>query len=141
VDVERLEVVVEDERRREIGLFRYALIRPAADAGLSKAQRGRLVRALAEGEHLSPDGRLVRVSRSTLDEWIRAYRDGGFAALVPRPRRVKPRTSLRVLAIAVAARAWVFRFGPGPAWRIVSRLSAGALLGQHELPRDNGAVG
>jgi len=102
VDVERLEVVVEDERRREIGLFRYALIRPAADAGLSKAQRGRLVRAVAEGEHLGPDGRLVRVSRSTLDEWIRAYRRGGFEALVPRPRRARPRTSLRVLAIAVA---------------------------------------
>ena len=31
-------------------------------------------------------------------------------------------------AIAVAARAWVLRFGPGPVWRIVSRLSAGALL-------------
>jgi putative transposase len=102
VDVERSEVVVEDERRREIGLFRYALVRPAADAGLSNAQRGRLVRAVAEGEHLGPDGRLVRVSRSTLDEWIRAYRHGGFEALVPRPRRVKPRTSLRVLAIAVA---------------------------------------
>jgi len=44
-------------------------------------------------------------------------------------------------AIAVAARAWVLRFGRGPVWRIVSRLSAGALLSQHELPRDNGAVG
>jgi len=32
-------------------------------------------------------------------------------------------------AIAVAARAWVLRFGPGPVWRIVSRLSAGGLLG------------
>ena len=93
---------MEDERRREIGLFRYSLIRSAADPALSRAERGRLVRALAQGEHLGPDGRLVRVARTTLDDWIRAYRDGGFAALVPRPRRVKPRTSLRVLAIAVA---------------------------------------
>jgi putative transposase len=61
-----------------------------------------MVRALAETEHLGPDGRLVRVSRSTLDDWIRAYRAGGFEALCPRPRRVKPRTSLRVLALAVA---------------------------------------
>ena len=51
--------VVEDERRREIGLFRYALIRPAVEPGLSKAERGRLVRALAEGEHLGP-GRTAR---------------------------------------------------------------------------------
>ena len=35
-----------EDRRREIGLFRYALIRAAADPGMSKAERGRLVRAL-----------------------------------------------------------------------------------------------
>lgn len=31
-------------------------------------------------------------------------------------------------AIAVAARAWVLRFGPGDAWRIVSVLAGGVLL-------------
>jgi hypothetical protein len=31
-------------------------------------------------------------------------------------------------AIAVAARAWVLRFGPGDAWRIASVLSGGVLL-------------
>ena len=51
-----------EERRREVGLFRYALIRDAADSGLSKAERGRLVRALAEREHVDPDGRPMRVS-------------------------------------------------------------------------------
>ena len=59
---------------------------------MSKAERGRLVRALSEREHLGPDGRLVRVSRTTMDRWIRAYRHGGFAALVPQPRVVAPRT-------------------------------------------------
>ena len=79
----RRPVVVEDVRGREIGLFRYALIRPAVEPGLSRAERGRLVRALSEAEHLGPDGRLVRVGRSTLDDWIRAYREGGFEARVP----------------------------------------------------------
>ena len=91
---------MEDERRREIGLFRYALIRPAVEPGLSRAERGRLVRALAEAEHLGPDGRLVRVGRSTLDDWIRAYREGGFEALVPKPRVVAPRTPAGVLELA-----------------------------------------
>lgn len=91
---------MDEDRRREVGLFRYALIRDAADPVLSKAQRGRLVRALAEQEHLGPDGRLVRVARGTLDEWIRAYRRGGFDALVPRPRRVLPRTPAEVLELA-----------------------------------------
>ncbi|MCA1679424.1 MAG: DUF6431 domain-containing protein [Actinobacteria bacterium] len=37
-------------------------------------------------------------------------------------------------AIAVAARAWVLRFGPGDLWRIVSVLSGGALLGNTSCP-------
>jgi len=91
-----------EDRRREIGLFRYALVRDAADPALSKAERGRLVRALAEREHVDPDGRLVRVARGTLDEWIRAYRRGGFEALLPRPRVVAPRTSAELLELAFA---------------------------------------
>jgi putative transposase len=89
-----------EDRRREIGLLRYALIRDAADPALSKAERGRLVRALAEREHVGPDGRLVRVARGTLDRWIRAYRHGGFEGLVPRPRVVVPRTPAELLELA-----------------------------------------
>lgn len=91
-----------EDRRREIGLFRYALVRDAADPGLSKAERGRLVRALADREHVGPDGRLVRVARGTLDEWIRAYRRGGFEALVAKPRVVEPRTPAETLELAFA---------------------------------------
>jgi putative transposase len=91
-----------EDRRREIGLFRYALVRCAADPGLSKAERGRLVRALAEQEHVGPDGRLVRVGRTTLDRWVREYRRGGFEALVPRPRVVAPRTPPETLELAFA---------------------------------------
>jgi putative transposase len=91
---------MDEEVRREIGLFRYALIRDAADPGLGKAERGRLVRALSEGEHVGPDGRLVGVARGTLDRWIRDYRRGGFEALLPRPRVVAPRTSSQVLELA-----------------------------------------
>ena len=90
------------ERRREIGLFRYALIRDAADAGLSKRERGRVVRAIADREHVGPDGRLVRVSRTTLGRWIRAYRHGGFEALVPQPRVVPLRTPAGMLELAFA---------------------------------------
>jgi putative transposase len=91
---------MDENRRREVGLFRYALVRDAADPALSKAERGRLVRALADREHVGPDGRLVRVARGTLDEWIRFYRRGGFEALVPRPRVVVPHTAPEVLELA-----------------------------------------
>ena len=37
-------------------------------------------------------------------------------------------------AIAVAARVWVLRFGPGDPWQIASRLSDGTLLGNTNRP-------
>jgi len=91
---------VRAERARAVALFRYCLIREAADAGLSSKQRGRLVRELAGREHAGPFGRPVRVSRETIDRWIRAWRRGGFDALVPSPRRVTPRTPAEVLELA-----------------------------------------
>jgi putative transposase len=93
---------VRAERARAVGLFRYSLIREAADPGLTTKQRGRVVRGLADGEHQGPFGQPVRVSRATIDRWIREWRRGGFDALVPTPRRVAPRTPADVLAVAVA---------------------------------------
>jgi putative transposase len=90
------------ERARRVGLFRYMLIREAADPGLSSRQRGALVRALAAAEHVGPDGRPVRLTRWTLDRWIAQWRAGGFDALVPSPRQSAPRTSAEVLALAEA---------------------------------------
>jgi len=82
---------VRAERARAVGLFRYSLIREAADPKLSTKQRGRLVRDLAAREHVGPFGQPVRVARATIDRWIRDWRRGGFDALVPNPRRVSPR--------------------------------------------------
>lgn len=93
---------VRAERARAIGLFRYSLIRQAADPKLSTKQRGRLVRALAAAEHEGPFGQPVRVSRATVDRWIRDWRRGGFDALLPTPRRVEPRTPAGVLELAAA---------------------------------------
>jgi len=90
------------ERAREIGLFRYMLIREAADAGLSSRQRGALVRAIAAQEHTDAFGRTVKLSRWTLDRWIADWRRGGFDALVPSPRQSQPRTPGEVLELAGA---------------------------------------
>lgn len=90
------------ERAREVGLFRYALIREAADPALSTRQRGRLVRALAEREHTGPFGERIQVSRVTLDRWILIWRRGGFDALVPSMRICDPTTAAAVLELAAA---------------------------------------
>ena len=80
------------ERAREIGLFRYMLIREAADATLTRRQRGAMVRAVAARSHTDPFGRVVTLTRWTLDRWIAEWRRSGFDALVPSPNQSQPRT-------------------------------------------------
>ena len=89
-------------RARDIALFRYAVIREAADASLSTKQRGRLVRELADREHTGPFGQRVQISRVTLDRWILTWRRGGFEALLPSARSCEPRTDPAVLDLGAA---------------------------------------
>ncbi|WP_051200751.1 DDE-type integrase/transposase/recombinase, partial [Candidatus Microthrix parvicella] len=81
---------MEDNHRRDIALFRYSLIREAADPELSPTERGALVRRLAAREHVGPTGQRVTVGRSTLDRWIRLWLAGGYDALVPTERARAP---------------------------------------------------
>jgi len=88
------------DRARDIALYRYSLIRPLADPGLSPTERGHLVRELAAGVHVGPCGEPVTVSRASLDRWIRAWRAGGFDALIPAEHQMAPRTDAEVLELA-----------------------------------------
>lgn len=90
------------ERARMVALWRYQLVREAADPAYSTRQRGRLVRDLADREHPGPFGASVRVSRTVLDRWISAWRRGGFDALLPSTRQLQPRTPAEVLEMAAA---------------------------------------
>ena len=88
------------QRAERAALFRYQLIREAADPGLTVRQRGRMVREIAGRTHEGPFGEPVTVSRATADRWIRAWRSGGFAALAPPARQVTLRTDPEVLELA-----------------------------------------
>jgi len=90
------------DRAREIGLFRYMLIREAADPGLSKRERGAMIRDIASQSHKDPFGRIVKLTRWTLDRWVKDWRVGGFDALIPSPRQSQPRTPPEVLELASA---------------------------------------
>jgi len=98
-----------NDRQRDVALFRYTLIREAADVALTKRERGALVREMASREHIGPDGERVRVARNTLDRWIRAYRSGGFEALAPAPRSCEPKTPAATLELAEALKREVPR--------------------------------
>lgn len=73
-------LVDEEERRRaerahQVALFRYQLIREAADPALSPGQRGAMVRRLAATTHTDPFGWQITAARGTLDRWLRNWRE------------------------------------------------------------------
>ena len=72
--------------RHEIALFRYGLIAdlvhlPPGTKGLYQQ-----LEAKAAREYTIPGTSRTRVAAETLRDWLRAYRQGGFDALLPRPR-------------------------------------------------------
>ena len=95
-----VDTVKQRERAQQIALFRYQLICPALEPGLSTKQRGRIVRAIADRDHDGPFGDRVRYSRESLDRWIRRYRAGGFEALSPSLRQPGARIDAGVFELA-----------------------------------------
>ena len=92
---------VRAERARTVGLFRYALIRDAADPALTTKQRGRLVRALARTSIKARSGSRCgpRGPRSTGGSATGA--GAGSTPWFPSPRQTTPRTPAEVLELAV----------------------------------------
>lgn len=75
-----------DERRREIALFRYGVI--ADLVHLEPHSRGlyALLTKKAQQDFTIPGSLRRHVAAETMRGWLRAYRRGGFDALVPRVR-------------------------------------------------------
>ena len=92
------------DRATEVALFRYALIREPADPAAVQGRAREVGAGAGRRAHAGPDGEEVRVGRSTLDEWIRAWRAGGFEALKPKPRALSPKVAAEVFALAEALR-------------------------------------
>jgi putative transposase len=76
-------------RAEDIGLFRYGLIsdliRPEpGEATLKLYQR---LREKAARSYCIPGTRRTRVAEETLRDWLQLYKEGGFDALKPKPRK------------------------------------------------------
>jgi transposase-like protein len=102
---------------------------------------GAAIEAKVAGEGYRPIARRLRVHADTVRGWLRRFaeRAGGIrvhftrwaVVLDPEIGAVLPAGSGiadALEAIAVAARAWVLRFGPGDPWRIACLLSGGVLF-------------
>jgi putative transposase len=122
------------ERAQAVALFRYTLIRYAADPQAGSRERGVMVRAIVAAEHRGPFGGPVRVTRPTAGRWIRAWREHGFEGLLPPERQATPRSDPAVLAMARALKAE----NPGRTAAQVARIlrqSAGSAPSERTLQR------
>lgn len=102
---------------------------------------GSAIEAKVAGEGHRPIARRLGVHADTVRGWLRRFAERAerirahftrwAVVLDPELGPVLPAGSAvgdALEAVAVAARAWVLRFGPGDPWRIASVLSTGALL-------------
>ena len=80
------EVRMSADPREDLALLRFRIIGEAINPRLTPAERGHLVRELANQPYEHPDGSSWTYSRVTLDRWIRAYREHGLDGLRPPPR-------------------------------------------------------
>ena len=90
----------DDERRHDIALFRYGVI---AELVQWPKERKGLYTRLAEKaaqDYSIPFSSRTRVAEETMRDWLQAYRQGGFDALLPKPRA--DRGQVRKLPAAVA---------------------------------------
>lgn len=69
-----------------VALFRFTVISEAVNSRLGPRERGHIVRTLAARAHRHPDGSWVRITRGTIDRWLRAYREHGLDGLRPEKR-------------------------------------------------------
>jgi hypothetical protein len=80
------------DRRHDIALFRYGLI--ADLVRLEPGTKGLYaqIEQKAAGEYTIPGTTRTRVAAETIRDWLKAYRSGGFEALLPKPRADRGQT-------------------------------------------------
>ncbi len=81
-----------DRQAKQIALFRYGVIVELLRMPAGSPQLRAALTECSEREHQIPGSHRTRVSVSTLREWMRSYRQGGFDALCPKRRADRGRS-------------------------------------------------
>lgn len=76
----------QEDLSERIAVFRYGLIVRLLPKVLTPRDRQHEIRRIAAQEHRIPGSIRSRVAESTLRDWLRDYRAGGFEALKPKRR-------------------------------------------------------
>lgn len=98
-----------DNVSERVALFRHRLIARLLSEALSARQRQLEIERIITAEHQIPGTLRTRVAESTLRDWLRDYREGGFDALKPKrridaghPRALEPALVERLLQVKEA---------------------------------------
>ena len=75
-----------DKLKEQVALFRHRLIARLVAAHLTPQQRQHEIAHLVAQAHEIPGTTRTRVAETTLRDWLRAYGEGGFEALIPKKR-------------------------------------------------------
>ena len=96
----------DDDLRQAVALFRYGVIADLVHLPVGTKGTGAMLRAKAEQSYTIPGTDRTRVAAATIGGWVRAYREGGFDALYPKPRtdrgqprRLAPEVAERLVAL------------------------------------------
>ena len=76
----------------DIALWRLSVLGPLVSARLEHGDRRRHFCEAAARAYEQPDGRPVRLSARTIEDWYYAYKRGGWKALLPTPRTDRQRS-------------------------------------------------
>ena len=77
---------MEIDQRTEMALVRMSVLGPLISARLEHGDRARLFEEAAQRTYVGPDGRAIRVTARTVEDWYYAFQRGGFEALKPQQR-------------------------------------------------------
>jgi hypothetical protein len=75
-----------EKQRQEVANFRYGLIAPVVTRKLKAGEQAALLREIAGHTYDIPYSQEKRVSLRTLERYLKAYREGGWEALLPSVR-------------------------------------------------------
>lgn len=95
-----------DEQRTEVALWRLSVLGPMVSARREHGDLHAFFEQVAQHHYQHPDGRWVRLSPRTLEDWHYAYHLGGLEALKPAVRKdrgksrvIKPEVAELLLAV------------------------------------------
>ena len=81
-----IQLSTDHDPRHAVAVFRYGLIADFVHLPLGTKGLYRRLEEKAAREYIIPGTARTRVAAETLRDWLKRYRQGGFEALLPKPR-------------------------------------------------------